>query len=348
MKLLPRFPKPSSEFRPWLVAAIWVYFTVLFGWFGAYLLTGDRLAYVALLNTLAVYLFLPLPLVLAAAPWLRRKEVWVGGLSGLLAFGWLWGALFLPDPGGYPSSSPTLKVMTYNVLGNHTRTDAILNAIQAAGADLVFIQELNPQLAVALQSELKDAYPFQLLDPMPGVTGMGTISRYPLHPHPLQLPLNWVGEPQEMTLSWEGSEITLINFHMFPSGLSYPWAVEAVYRAREAQARALAAYVAKANGPVLAAGDANVTDLSDAYQLFTADLQDAWRAAGWGLGHTFPGSDIPGSARPRIAGWPVPRWLARIDFILFSSHWQAVHSEMAPIDEVSDHRGVLADLILAR
>jgi endonuclease/exonuclease/phosphatase (EEP) superfamily protein YafD len=100
------------------------------------------------------------------------------------------------------------------------------------------------------------------------------------------------------------------------------------------------------NGPVLVGGDANVTDLSEAYHVMTADLNDAWRETGYGFGHTFPGSSIPGSSRPRVAGYPVPKWLARIDYVLYSDHWVGLASRVARFDGVSDHRGVLTELSL--
>ncbi len=177
---------------------------------------------------------------------------------------------------------------------------------------------------------------------------MGVMSKFPLSNSGKRLPLDWVGVPQVLHMDWEGKTITLINFHFYPSGLGSPAAVNFVYRAREAQAAALAAAAREAAkaGPVLVGGDANVTDLSEAYGVMTADLKDAWRETGFGLGHTFPGSAIAGSARPRVAGVPVPKWLARIDYLLYSSDWVSHDTRVASFDEVSDHRGVVTDLSL--
>jgi endonuclease/exonuclease/phosphatase (EEP) superfamily protein YafD len=85
--------------------------------------------------------------------------------------------------------------------------------------------------------------------------------------------------------------------------------------------------------------------LSDAYAIFTRGLVDAWQAAGVGLGHTFPGSDIPGSDR-WIGGLLSPQWLVRIDYIFHTGEWVTVSARMAEIDGVSDHRGVVAVLRL--
>lgn len=338
----------SQRLQRWLIPAIWVYFTLLFGWALLYLASGDRFSYVALLNNLAVYLFWPLPIALILAPFLRRREVWLGCALGVALFAWLWGELFIPRLGRQAISGSELKVMTFNVLGNHRQVAPIVATIRAEGADVVLIQELNPTLAAAIRAELTDLYPYQVLDPEPGVTGMGVISRYPLRRMQATLPLDWVGDPQLVRMQWEGRPVTLVNFHMYPSGLGTPGAVNYVNRAREDQARALAEFSTReaAQTPLIAVGDANVTDLSDAYRIVSHVLQDAWREAGFGLGHTFPGSDIPGSARPRIAGWPVPQWLARIDYIFYSPQWVATSAYLARVDGVSDHRGVIAVLML--
>jgi endonuclease/exonuclease/phosphatase (EEP) superfamily protein YafD len=238
--------------------------------------------------------------------------------------------------------------MTFNVLGRHDQTQAIIDVIRQADPDIVFLQELNPGLAAVLDGSLKAHYPYQVLAPRAGVTGMGVISRYPLEPTGLQLPLEWVGDPQLLTLTWNMEKIALVNFHLFPSGLGTPAGVAYVYRARERQARVLAAYAAHAGayGPVVMAGDANVTGLSTAYQILTSDLFDAWQEVGIGLGHTFPGSDIPGSSRPTLAGYPVPQWLARIDFVLHSSHFMSRAAFLGAVDGFSDHRAVIAELTL--
>ncbi len=336
--------------KRYLVASVWVYFTLLFGWLGIYLLTGDRFGLISLVNLLAVYYFAPLPLVFVAAWLTRRRELWIGALLGMAAFAWFWGALFVPRPVralAEVQGRSSLRVMTYNVLGRQSFTSAVIENIRTEDADVVFLQELNPELARAVQAELEDLYPYQYLDPVRGVTGMGTLSKLTLASAGERLPPEWVGDPQVFNLDWAGETVRLVNFHMYPSALASPWAVAAVDRLREEQARALAA-LARRSGPLIAAGDANTTSLSAAYQILDADLNDVWREAGFGLGHTFPGSAVPGSSRPDFLGVPVPQWLARIDYIFHTPQWGTVSAELARFDGVSDHRGVVAELVLLR
>ncbi len=334
--------------RRYLTAASWVYFTFLFGWLAVYLLFGDRSGYLGHVNNMAFILFLPLPLVMAVAVYVHRRDVWVCVGLGAAAFIWLWGGLFLPRVFPPKTEAPTLTVMTYNVLGLHEYSGAILEVIRHEDADVVIFQEVNNALANVIQTTLSDIYPYQVMDPYDDVRGMGAISKYPIYPTGEKFELLWVGEPQILTLEWEGQEITLVNFHMWPTWLSSPESVTANYRLREEQARELAEYaeIAIQRGPVIAAGDANTSSLNEAYKIVTLHLRDAWKDAGFGLGHTFPGSDIPESSRWRIAGYPVPQWLVRIDFIFPSHHWSALTAHLALFDQVSDHRAVVATLTL--
>lgn len=330
-----------------LVAALaWVYLGLLFAWLALYLLTGERLLLIALLDTLAVYLFAPLPLVTLAAATTRRRELWIGIAITSLAFIWLWGGLFLPPPQRATAGGETLTVMTYNVLGWHTYSEPVIETIRQESADLVLIQELNPTLAQVLQGELRDEYPYQIFDPQTGVSGMGALSRYPLRQAAQALPLDWIGAPQELLLDWHGQVVSVVNFHMQSSTLGGLSRYGLDNQQRTRQAQALVDFAAGA-GPFIAAGDANSTPLSEAYRTLTGQLADAWQGAGFGLGHTFPGSDIPGSMRPRLAGVPVPQWLARIDYIFLSPHFKTLQARTARFDGVSDHRGVVAVLAWA-
>ena len=278
----------------------------------------------------------------------RRREVWIGLAGGVMLFIWLWGGLFVPRTSQPYIEGPSLSVMTYNVLGTHLQTAPAIEVIRTEDADVVFLQEINTTLSKTIEEELSDQYPYQVLDPHDDVTGMGTISKFPIHPTGETLPLKWVGIPQILSLDWDGQDIKLINFHMWATGLASPKIIALNYRSREAQALFLAdfARVTAYESPVIVAGDANFTDLSDAYKLVTDVLIDSWREAGFGFGHTTPGCDRSGGSRPHFYGVPVPRWLVRIDYIFRSNHFASVEVRLAHFDGVSDHRGVFAELVL--
>jgi endonuclease/exonuclease/phosphatase (EEP) superfamily protein YafD len=330
--------------------ASYVYLFVLISWILLHTLTGDRIPYLALVNFLGVYLFIPLPLVFLAALVARSPTIGSGFAIGAIAFLLLWGPQFLPPLKPLPPEGHTLTVMTYNVLAWHNYTRPVIDNIRAQYVDVVCLQELNQDLAQAISSELKEEFPYQILDPVDNPTGIGVISRFPIRRSSERLPLKWVGGPQVLELDWDGQTVTLVNIHMTPNTRMGPGSViEPPIRQREAQARELVA-LARRSAPIIIAGDANSAPLNEATRILTRELRDAWREAGFGLGHTFPGSTIPGSDRPRIGGSNlfVPPWLARIDYVFHSKEWVTVSAKLARFDRVSDHRGVIAVLQLIK
>jgi len=329
----------------WLVRiGCWAYLSALGGWLILYLLTGESLVVLAMLNYLAVYLFFPLLLVLVGAVICSSRSLGSGFAAGAFVFAWFWGALFVPRLDPSQPENPTLTVMTYNVLAWHTHTQPILETIRAEDPDIVLIQELNWTLARQLEEQLGEIYPYQLLEPEDDPRGIGTISKHPIRLTGERLPGDWVGGPQVMALDWNGEQVTLVNFHMWPTtGVRPLSGVERSIRLRKTEARLLAQVVNSAETAIVG-GDANCTSLSTAYRILTGELSDAYREAGFGLGHTFPGSDIPESDRPHIGGWYVPQWLARIDYVFHTKDWETLSAHVARFDGVSDHRGVVAVL----
>jgi endonuclease/exonuclease/phosphatase (EEP) superfamily protein YafD len=338
----------SPSVRAWFALRVagWLYVALLCGWAVTRSLAGDRWWWLFTLNSLAVYLFVPAPAVLLIAV-LRRRVALVLGAFLALALGLvLYGHLFLPALGRAEPSGCPLAVMTYNVLGFNDHPDRVVAAVRAADSDLVALQELSPAMAEAIRQTLSAAYPYQQLDPQEGVSGLGIISRYPLYQTGEELAGHWVGRPQMLQLQLCGASVTVIHAHPYATNPGPPSGMEASIAAREGQARVIRDYARSHPGPLIVPLDLNASPQSVAYALVTDELQDAWRAAGWGLGHTFPGAAGPGSSRPALAGIPAPRWLVRIDYLFHSDHFVAVEATLGPWDGSSDHRPVLARLVL--
>lgn len=315
------------------VALTHVYLAGMLAWAGMLLLFLDRWWWLFVLNTVALYLFVPLPLAFLVAWWTRRRELWIGSATVLLVGLALFAPSYLPRVRNVEVSGPTLTVMTFNVLGYNTNPGPILDAIRETDADLVALQELNAPTAEALRRELADVYPYRVFDPRPGVSGMGVLSRYPITSTGETLPGQWIGTPQVLELDFEGLSVTVVHAHPFPTGLVKPPFMQRSIEARTAQLRVLADFVADHPGPLLAPGDFNTTAHTRAYALLTTHLVDAWREAGWGAGHTWPGTA------------PL-RWLVRIDYVFHSPQWRAVEARVGPWDNASDHRSVIATLVL--
>lgn len=149
-------------------------------------------------------------------------------------------------------------------------------------------------------------------------------------------------------MRWESTEVTLVNFHAIPPGPPNPEGLGYSIRERERQVGELMAFVEGRRGPLIALGDLNVTDRNDAYKMIAGSLQDAWVEGGWGPGHTFPGAVSPGSSRPVVAGIAMPKWLVRLDYVFCSDHWHVESASFGQWDGVSDHRPVVARMVLIR
>ncbi len=312
-------------------------------WFGLHELVGDATSWLFLLNALAIYLFVPLPLALLVSV-LRRDVPLIGGsLAGFALFALLWGGLFWPN-GGQEPEGPVLTVMTYNVLGSNPDTEGVVEALIASHADLIGLQELNPVVAAAIERDLAVEYPYQTLAPKADTTGVGIISRLPfrsLKPD-LEDP-DWIGQPIAVEVDFAGTAFTFVSAHSASRSKRLV--------ARERQARLLSDYVGSLKGPVILAGDFNAQDLNDSYAIVTEHLNDTWREAGTGLGNTFPGASravSPGSKRPNVLGIDLPQWLIRIDYVFCTDDWQALDARIGPWEGYSDHRPVIAEVALRR
>ncbi len=334
--------RDGSKRTPRLLNSLFALYLIgLLGWFLLYQLSGDRFAFVSLFSMLAFYGFVPLPLVAIWALWRRQAFLLLLLMLDFGAFFALWGQAFLPKAN--PAIQPQLTVLTYNVLGWNEDVAAQVETIRALAADVVFLQELNPTLAALVEEHLSEQYPYRILDAQVGVEGMGTLSKFPLERVASVPALGWVGEPQWLKLEWQNCEIELMNVHMAPTNFLDAAHIQHTNALRQAQARWIVAQI-KPEKPLIVAGDTNSVPLSDSYRILRQGLQDAWQVSGWGLGHTFPGRGGAGSSRPQIFGVYVPKWLLRIDYIFYTTHFQATQSRLTPFDGISDHRGVWASL----
>ena len=317
---------------------VWLNSALIWVWFGFHELIGDRVGLVGTLDMFAVYFFVPLALTFPFLVHRRAARLWVVWAASMLVFVGLWHGLFLPRSSRAGGAEPTLRVMTYNVLGTQNDYQSLLDNIRDAHPDVVFLQEVNPEFAQHIATELANEFPFQVLEPKPGVNGMATISKYALSPTGESLGLVWVGTPQLLTLDWNGERVALVNFHTLPPRLSWEEYMRENFRIRNEQARAIAGYVEHHlhRGPMVCAGDLNAVQISTAYRTLRAQMNDAWLDGAIGPGNTFPNDT---TIQPRMF---------RIDYIFASSRFATLRAFLARDEGGSDHRGVVADLAMTR
>ncbi|MCK4692753.1 MAG: endonuclease/exonuclease/phosphatase family protein [Anaerolineales bacterium] len=288
---------------------------------------------VEVLSVIIHWLLLLAILLLPAALWMRRwPTATLLAVSGA-AFVWLFGSLFIPRNVRLGFNAPheqssTLTVMSYNIGNGLASPDSLIKVINESGADIVAMQDMTLNQIAGLKAGLQNVYPFQVIHGA-GISGIGLLSRYPI----LEEQLFSLGgsNPYLQVKLQVGNEIfTVIVAH--PPVAFGPGGPDAPSRA---DLPVLADMVVK-NDPAIMLGDLNFTDQNDGYSyLQRTRLVDAFRAAGFGLGLTYP--------KRRYSGAPfLP--LLRIDYIFVTDDMFPVRAWVGE-DGGSDHLPVLAELI---
>src|SRR5262245_3064780 len=94
-----------------------LYLTLVASWALAYFLFGDRWWWLFALSSVAICLFIPMPIILAIGLAVRRRDLLVASGALLLLGAYLYGATLLPRPRPANAAGPTLTVMSFNMLG---------------------------------------------------------------------------------------------------------------------------------------------------------------------------------------------------------------------------------------
>jgi vancomycin resistance protein VanJ len=316
----------------------WTYILFIALWLLLRLVFFDQLWWLALVNTVAEYLFLPLPALLAAVLWRRAWRLLLGLSLPALAFGALFGALFLPNPPARPADhAPVIGAMTFNVLTSNTDAAAIVGAIRAARPDIVGFQELTHARKTALSAALESDYPYHTLLPPERFPGIGLISRFPIE-RADRFPLPPLDYALHAVLRVDGVRLHVFVVHLSPNGFGrnpidqYAALARERYAQRAAEVARLEQELHAVQGPALLLCDCNLTDTSQAYAQLATFLSDSFREVGWGFGHSSFGQRAPYLAQ-------------RIDYVWHTEGLVALEAVVGP-DGGSDHRPVIARLAL--
>jgi endonuclease/exonuclease/phosphatase (EEP) superfamily protein YafD len=177
---------------------------------------------------------------------------------------------------------PYLKLIVANVYrGNHW-IRPLENLIAAESPDVIGLIEVTPRWMRRLKS-LHDRYPFRFELPHEDVIGLAIYSRFRLeNARLLSLPgENWT-PMVAATLKAPGGDVEILLVHP-PSPVS---AEHIAHRNR--QILELARHVAAVRGPVILAGDFNLTMWNSGYRplVDVAGLHNARK--GYGVGPTWP------------------------------------------------------------
>jgi endonuclease/exonuclease/phosphatase family metal-dependent hydrolase len=239
-----------------------------------------------------------------------------------------------------------LRVRTYNLHFGHENVPRLASVICGTGADVIALQEVDvhwsersgfadqaAEIASACGLEFRYGPIYDLPPLEPGKPnrqfGVAILSRRPIlssHNHLLtRLSTQADAAPAPMpgflqvTVDVDGTEVDVFSTHLD-------------YRpdpaVRRAQVGEMLAILGDGSRPTILLGDMNAPPERNELAPLFARLRDAW------AGNADPGFTYPGDAPT-----------ARIDYVFLSGPVRVV-SARVPATEASDHRPVVADLIL--
>jgi vancomycin resistance protein VanJ len=336
-------PRAKRKFNLW-VAAGWFYAGAIFIWYVLYLIFGDSNWIFALMNTFVPYYFLPLPVMIPLAFFIRRVAFWQSMIPPLVVFIALFGHLFLPEiknpncPG-----QPPLTVATFNRYGY---SDILtLEAFKRTGLpDILALQETLPHQFNETIVSLGDELPYHLLSQ--DSTGLAIFSRYPISRLPSQDLQDSRWFVMKSAVETPAGRVVVYNVHMTTTRvLSYlsdpgfiPEIITYTSQARREMAQRLVEDIAAEERPVVLLGDFNSTPLNAPAYIIGQVLTDAYVSAGWGFGHTFPSIELSVGPLRSLSQ------MVRIDMIFVSSEFEPVLARVGEFFGQSDHLPVVSQL----
>ena len=270
-----------------------------------------------------------LALVVAGLAAWRR---WWTGAAVAVACAAVLIALLVPRavPDRAPADAPgvRLRVLAANIAANDVTPAQVLDRVRRWDVDVFSVLELPPHVVAAYDAAgIRSVLPHRALRPLPGFEGTGLYSRLPLR----QLP------------GPRGTEFGLAAAALQPPGAGPVEMVAVHIRApigpdSAAQwRRELRTLPGAGRGPLrLLAGDFNATlDHADLRDVIERGYRDAAEQAGAALRPTWP------------AGKRLLPTLVTIDHVLADRRVRVISARSVAIPG-SDHRGVLAELLLPR
>lgn len=296
------------------VILLWV--ALLAGMLGRYawpfdLLANFRIHYCVLFVALATALIL-----------LRRRRIAAAAVIGAVisaipAFGYL----------TVPAQSATAHADSFRLVSlnvwfrNHDYT-RIATFLNETHADAIVLQEATLPAARRLKA-LLPSYPYAHIHD--GLHGAVVFSKWPLIAARSRPLATHGSAAAHVQIAWRGSAVTVLGVHLhWPLGSrNAQW--------RNLELRDIASVAASTAGPLIVAGDFNITPWSAFFQdaLARSGLNDC--ASGQGLAPSWPS---------RVG------WLGiRIDHCLASQHWRTINFRTGP-HVGSDHRPLIIELAL--
>lgn len=235
-----------------------------------------------------------------------------------------------------PSGAPTFTILSFNIQAPRQGFEGIMEVVREADADIVAIQELSAAMGAYFSLHMRDVYPYQAsyTGAHPN-SGQGVLSRYPILSEDYwpdaerKTPLGHL----RVEIDVDGRRFVLYNLHPVPP---FSMVDQAAFHAHSLAVQDVLAVIDQETGPVLLAGDFNMTNQFREYGWVRKRFRDALRVVGRpGLGFTYPVS-------PK--GFPPP--LIRLDYVFYNASFRALDAHRWPHAGGSDHLPMWARLEL--
>ncbi|MGB3640523.1 MAG: endonuclease/exonuclease/phosphatase family protein [Rivularia sp. (in: cyanobacteria)] len=313
----------------------WLYVVLFCLWILLRNIFFDSLWWLALINTVALYIFVPLIIYLPFALLFRKWRLLCGLCFPLGLFIGLYGSFFLPSLSApVTQNQPTIKAMTFNMLFNNDDYDSIAKMVAENKPDIIGLQEVRSQTAPTLKKRFASDYPYSAFHPVELSHNVGILSRFPIDKF-ITLPAPPIQRGIQVTLRLNNGEpLEAIVAHLTPSyptrqflKLSDYW-----YKSRAAEVSYLSKIVKQYDEPVIVMCDCNFTDTSETYSQMQNAMSDSFHQAGSGFGHTFRGRFFP---------------VGRIDYIWHTEDIKTVEAYVGR-EAGSDHFPMIAKLQLVK
>ncbi|MBM0103946.1 endonuclease/exonuclease/phosphatase family protein [Steroidobacter sp. S1-65] len=216
----------------------------------------------------------------------------------------------------------TFRLVSFNVWFRNPDLVPTAQYIEQSQADAVVLLELTPPQAEQL-APLLPSYPYYHIEP--SRMGAAVFTKWPVL-EAESVPLAPGGAvAAKLKLDWRGAPVTVLGVHLnWPLG---PRNSEF----RNQELNELVRFSKAQPGPLIVAGDFNLTPWSGYFSkaLEQSGLHDA--ARGFGLARSWPAQFAPAGIR--------------IDHCLLSPQWRSVSTRVGPFLG-SDHLPIVADLTL--
>lgn len=330
----------KNSIQQLIKTAAFAYIILFLLWLLLRLIVQDTLWWNAVLTSYPFLVTLPGWLLVGLLWFVAQERQWALGIGGLLVglFLFQYGALFVPKFGAGGENGRSITALTYNVNFLNSDQDGMIEAIRAADADIVGLQEVTLQHTELIEAELSEQYPYRVFADPEFRSDVSLLSKYPV----VELK-QFVLLPRRMSLhavvDVDGQLIDVIVVHLTPNefrqrdGQSLPLRMRERYNLRRVEVTDILLELQQdTDNPALLLCDCNFTETSQVYRLLDREMTDVYKQAGWGLGRT-----------QFLSGIPLP--LVRVDYIWHTGEFGETAVSF-PDRAASDHRPLLATLEL--